>query len=116
MPIQPLIAIGIALTVAMYGQTTSEAPKTGSIQGLVVNSKTGEPIRRVNLTLRPLGVPGIGGGGGGSRTTVAPAGNPADNSPYAASTAADGKFRFDKVEPGRYYLGAERQGFIRASY
>ncbi len=35
---------------------------------------------------------------------------------YVAVTDAEGKFRIDSVEPGRYLLFAERQGFVRQQY
>ncbi|MBI2688040.1 MAG: carboxypeptidase regulatory-like domain-containing protein [Acidobacteria bacterium] len=78
---------------------------TGILEGRVENSKTGEPVRRVNLTLRPSGQQA-----GASVGPMVPA------APYVATTDAEGKFRIEKVEPGNYFLMAERQGFVRQTY
>jgi uncharacterized protein (DUF2141 family) len=63
----------------------------GSVEGRVM-STTGEPLRKVSLTLRP------NGRGGGS---------------YSANTAADGSFRFPSVDQGNYALTGERTGYVR---
>jgi Carboxypeptidase regulatory-like domain len=111
--------LGLILTLTALGQQpettqagTTEAKKPGILQGRVVNAKTGEAIRRVNLTLRPIGAMGVP-----SPTIVlaAPGGMPSA-SPYAASTDAEGKFRIENVEPGNYMMMAERQGFVRTQY
>ncbi len=36
--------------------------------------------------------------------------------PYAATNAAEDKFRIESIEPGTYMLHAERQGFVRQQY
>lgn len=55
-------------------------------------------------------------GGGGGTASAAPATGQASTSPYAATTDAEGKYRFEKVEPGSYMLSASRQGFVQQSY
>ena len=55
-------------------------------------STTGEPLRKVSLTLRP------NGRGGGS---------------YSAMSASDGSFRFSSVDQGNYALTGERTGYVR---
>lgn len=99
----------ISIALAQQSQPTgnTEAKKPGSLQGQVTNAKTGEPVRRVNLTLRPMPAPGMGGG---ISMSMAPA------APFAATTDAEGKFRIENVEPGNYRLMAERQGFVRGEY
>lgn len=113
--------IAVLVTSAMAQQTPQaaqgEASKPGSIEGRVVNAKTGEPVRRANLTLRPFGSPGgMGGGGSIAIGSIVPIGPMSQSAPYAATTDAEGKFRIDKVEPGQYRIMAERQGFVRAEY
>jgi len=61
----------------------------GAIQGRVVQSKSGEPVKKAVVILRRGQEPGIG-----------------------ASTDASGAFRFDELEPGAYTLSTERTGFI----
>lgn len=70
--------------------------KPGAIEGKVIHSITGEPVRKVNLTLRG-NRPELGAGS-------------------ALSTDAEGKFRFENVMPGAYTLFAEKTGFIRQPY
>ncbi|MCC6862574.1 MAG: carboxypeptidase regulatory-like domain-containing protein [Bryobacterales bacterium] len=69
------------------------------IEGRVVHALTGEPVRKAQLTLRKRvreAMPVMSG----------------------ESTVSDdeGKFRFDRVEPGTYSLYAERTGFLRQEY
>jgi hypothetical protein len=61
------------------------------VEGIVLTI-AGEPIRKATVTLRPL------------------AGSPVPGStlsnPYVTSSDAEGKFAFEKVEPGAYMLSA----------
>src|SRR5437016_173331 len=63
----------------------------GSVEGRVM-STTGEPLRKVSLSLRP------NGRGGGN---------------YSATSANDGSFRFASVDQGNYALTGERTGYVR---
>ena len=77
------------------GQAGQGAPAVtlppGSVEGRVT-STTGEPLRKVVLTLRP------NGRGGGN---------------YSATSANDGSFRFASVDQGNYALTGERTGYVR---
>lgn len=55
-------------------------------------STTGEPLRKVSLSLRP------NGRGGGN---------------YSTTSATDGSFRFASVDQGNYALTGERTGYVR---
>jgi hypothetical protein len=55
-------------------------------------STTGEPLRKVSLSLRP------NGRGGGN---------------YSTTSATDGSFRFASVDQGNYSLTGERTGYVR---
>src|SRR5437016_3804648 len=67
-------------------QAPASDPKNlGTLEGRVTNSKTGEPVRKASLTLRPMGSAGGGAGMIGAGPFVAP------SSPYAVSTDAEGK-------------------------
>ena len=55
-------------------------------------STTGEPLRKVSLSLRP------NGRGGGNDS---------------ATSATDGSFRFASVDQGNYALTGERTGYVR---
>jgi hypothetical protein len=69
----------------------AQAPEdSSSVEGTVVNSATGDPIRKVRVTLRATG-------------------EGAD--PYATTTDAKGHFLIDEVDAGRYHLSAFRNGY-----
>lgn len=67
-----------------------------TVEGSVVNSITGEPLKKAHLSLRPLGAPG--------------------GTPYGAETDGAGHFLFDGVDPGRYILSISRNGFVNQQY
>lgn len=67
--------------------------QTCSVEGQVLNASTGEPLKKVQILLRPV-------------TSSAEA-------PYGALTNAAGRFVIAGVAPGRYVLMAERAGFVR---
>jgi hypothetical protein len=75
-----------------------------TLEGVVVNASTGEPVPRATLTLAGSGLQGnMGGGQGGG------AGR-------SARTDNEGKFNFASVQPGTYRLTADRVGFLRQQY
>jgi len=78
--------------LAMFGITLRaqpSAPKPGSVQGLVTSSVTGEPVKKAIVALE---------------------GAQSQNNKTATSDAM-GRFQFDSVAPGLYYLSAARDGF-----
>lgn len=79
------------------------AKEPGSVEGRIVNALTGEPIRKANLTL--MSMPSGGG-------TIS-AGPPPS---VGAVSDAEGKFKFENLEPGRYTLSADKTGFVRQQY
>lgn len=83
--------------------------KPGAIRGQVVSS-TGEPLRKAEVSLRPSG--GRGAGGGDPR--MGPPGMGGGGS--VQTTDASGNFAFEAVQPGTYTLSAQRAGFVRADY
>src|SRR5690349_2377101 len=81
--------------VPAQGQTAEErAKKQGTLQGQVLNLVTGEPVRKANITLQPES--------GGTNLKAA-----SDN---------EGKFSIENVDPGRFTLAADRQGFVKQNY
>jgi protocatechuate 3,4-dioxygenase beta subunit len=73
----------------------AEKPKKAAISGRVINSKTGEAIKKANVML-------IKSGGTGKMTS--------------SESDATGNFTFVDVEPGTYSLMCDRQGFARQLY
>ncbi len=76
-------------------QASEPAEPPGTIGGRTVNLVTGEPLRKVTLSLRKTEGPGAS---------------------YSATSDAEGRFAFSKVAPGRYRLQGERVGFTDQSY
>lgn len=66
-----------------------------TVEGQVVKAGTGESLRKALIVLRKTD---------------------ARDSSYSASTGEDGRFVIPNVEPGRYRLSAERNGYLRANY
>jgi hypothetical protein len=89
----------------LFGQAQppvpSDAGQLARIEGQVVHALTGEPVRKVKLTLRKRSIDMTPAAG------AAPAGIASDN---------EGRFAFEKLEPGTYSLYAERSGFLRQEY
>jgi hypothetical protein len=66
------------------------------LEGTVVNAVTGEPLKKVRLSLRPIGV----------QNGVA----------YGTMSDNAGHFLIDDVDPGRYNFAASRNGFVGQTY
>ncbi len=75
-------------------QTADDTQNKGSIQGSVVDSKTGQPLRGADVTLRGFSQ---GSRGGDGSSTV---------------SDSEGHFAFDGLAPGRYRLTASRNGYV----
>jgi len=81
-----LVAAPLALA-----QLTTPAGKPGSVDGIVTNSVTRDPLRKAIVTLQST-----------------------NGSSAQATTDAAGHFHFDKVEPGTFSINANREGFMSA--
>jgi hypothetical protein len=66
-----------------------------AIEGQVLNGVTGEPLKKAALTLRRVGT---------------------RDQPAVAVTDAGGQFAIADIDPGRYLLSAERNGFVSQTY
>ena len=69
-----------------------------TIDGIVRNHLTGEPLKKVNILLNRFG---------DSRTITQPS---------TTTTNAEGKFAVKGLEPGQYRMSADRPGFARGEY
>jgi protocatechuate 3,4-dioxygenase beta subunit len=84
------------LVLAATSPSQTDAPKEGqkqSIQGKVVEAKSGQPVRKVNVE--------VFGGTGQS------------NGRHSATTSADGTFTIEDMMPGRYTVTLEHPGFVQ---
>jgi len=90
-------------------QAEGTEQKTATVSGIVVNQQSGEPLRRADVTLMPVQ---------GGRTAAGPrAGGPEGPAgTRRAATDQTGKFSISGVEPGRYQLSAQRQGYLQGRY
>src|SRR5262245_63430006 len=68
----------------------------GSIEGIVSNAGSGEPLSKALVELVPAD---------GDAST-----------PDVATTSPDGKFAFRNIQPGRYRLSAARAGYVQMDY
>ncbi len=87
-----LLLIALAAPRAA-SQTSDDAQNKGAIKGTVIDSKTGQPLRGADVTLRVL----FSGNRG---------------EPGSAVSDADGHFAFDNLSAGRYRLTASRNGYV----
>jgi hypothetical protein len=78
--ILPILAMA-----ALSLRAQAPAPKPGSVQGIVTNSVTGEPVKKAAVLL---------------------------GDKYTALTDAAGHFHFDNVAPGGYIVTADKDGFM----
>jgi hypothetical protein len=86
-----LACIAVVFRLAALGQTPSES---GRIEGSVVNAVTGQPVRKVRLSLTPAK--------GGE--------------PVTAATDAQGKYVLPNVPSGSYKLYATHDGYLPQRY
>jgi protocatechuate 3,4-dioxygenase beta subunit len=80
--------------------TPSATEDLCTVEGHILNSATGEPLRKASVVLRRAG--GDVGSGAGSV--------------YGATSDAAGYYVISGVEPGQYRLMAERNGFVPQQY
>jgi protocatechuate 3,4-dioxygenase beta subunit len=86
------------LVVAASSASQTDAPKEvqkQSVQGKVVDAKSGQPIRKANVDV-------VGGTGESSGR-------------HSATTSADGAFIFEDMMPGRYTVTLQRAGFAQTA-
>jgi protocatechuate 3,4-dioxygenase beta subunit len=86
------------LVVAATSPSQTDAPKDGqkqSIQGKVIETKSDQPIRKVNIEVM--------GGSGQSYGR------------QEATTSADGTFTIEDMTPGRYTITLQRAGFAQTA-
>jgi hypothetical protein len=88
-------ASAAAQTPLPQGTTAKAKDEKGSLEGRVVNASSGDPLKKVSLTLARGG-----------------------NAPAATKTESDeeGRFAFRDLDPGRYTLMGDKAGFARQAY
>ena len=84
----------VLLLSSLFAQTAP--PEKGALEGQIVDAITGAPVKKAQITLRRIETRNASGSG--------------------TSTDAAGHFAMQNIEPGRYRLWAERNGFVRQEY
>src|SRR5579862_1285581 len=114
----------LIIPAVLSAQAVSDA-KPAAVAGKVVNSVTGEPLRKVDLILTnslvPEGFDDMAKQFGldlpDSPNAPKPPVKPAEpKKSFSATTDASGKFRFEKIDPGDYYLKVKHAGFVDLNY
>ena len=95
-----LVIVSIVCGTSLCAQSAAPPPEVKpedkcSIEGTVVSVTSGETLKKVHLTLRPIGQAGI---------------------PVGTVTDSAGHFLIDGVDPGRYSFFAQRTGFVPQTY
>src|SRR5579862_8254150 len=93
MRIAPIVLTFAFIARILFAQAS--AVKPGSVEGVVTNSVTGEPVKKATVMLQGAVRPGE------SEPTMS-----------TATTDAGGHFHFDNVESGLYSISANRDGFM----
>jgi protocatechuate 3,4-dioxygenase beta subunit len=96
--IRCLVGAFLCIVVAATSPGQTDAPTEAqkqNIQGKVVEAKSGQPIRKVNVEV-------VGGSGQSFGR-------------YSATTIEDGTFTIENLKPGRYTVTLERTGFAQTA-
>jgi len=114
-----LAAIARAQPAAAPARAQPSAQKPATLSGKVVNSVTGEPLRKTDITLSngtdsaglEMAMRMFGGGGADAPPTPEPAAKS-----FKGATDANGEFHIDSVDPGDYSLKATHVGYVDGNY
>jgi uncharacterized surface anchored protein len=93
-----------------------QAPPKGTVEGQVVNAKTGAPLKKAAVRLNMIMPPGSRNAApvpGAANGAIA---MPVQPTMRSVDTDDQGRFTFTGLDAGKYRLSAERQGFLRQSY
>lgn len=77
----------IPLLFTLLAQTPAPAPQKCALEGTVVSATTGAPLKKATVTLESL-------------------------KELTTTTSAEGKFKFENLEPDGYTITAERVGYL----
>jgi uncharacterized protein (DUF2141 family) len=97
---KPALYLAAALALQAQTQPIPQDPDKARLEGIVLNSATGEPLRKTRLTLR-MNVAAVKD----QRAPQPP------QSVYTVTSDPSGKFEIANIEPGDYQLAAVHDGF-----
>jgi len=90
-------AQSVAVAPPQPAEETVKPEDRCTVEGTVVNLKTGEPLKKAQVKLARVG-------------------SQSDSASLSATTDAAGHFALAEVNPGKYTLGARRNGFADSQY
>jgi protocatechuate 3,4-dioxygenase beta subunit len=105
------ITIALLFLFAYTSATVAQQPaaqddeaekKFATVGGRLTDANTGEPVRKATLSLVQMPSPGTAMTGPRAATTV--------------TSDSEGRFSFQKLEPGTYMLDAAKTGYVRQQY
>ena len=94
-PVLFALAISLLVTPQKGKPPVEPASQTATIEGRVLKAGTDEPLKKAWLTLYRV---------------------EGERRPNSTSTDASGRFILKDVEPGRYQLWAQRNGYVQQAY
>jgi hypothetical protein len=94
---------GLLFCLWLQAAAPAQEATRGSVQGVVLNALTKEPVRKAEVQLQPVG-----------RNTRSP--QQAPPAAFGVVTDAAGVFTAQALEPGEYYVSATKNGFLAGRY
>jgi len=91
--------VGVGHSVGEKPQAFADSAQRYRVAGVLVNSVSGQPVSRGDVSLWPLAGPGAG-----------------DVDKQTMRTAEDGRFAFEVDSAGHYVLWADRKGYSQQAY
>src|SRR5437868_6728461 len=101
----PLLLFAILQSTAPVQQTQQALPAGATIEGFVVRAGTNEPISRARITVLQMTGPAGAPISAGARRIIP-----------AVTTDSQGHFVIGNVDPGSYYVTAQRNSFAQQAY
>jgi 5-hydroxyisourate hydrolase-like protein (transthyretin family) len=95
--LQLTLAVLLMCPAASAAQQAARQPEKASVEGVVLRSGSGEPLSRVQVTLRRIP-------------------DQQENEIPRLLTQDDGKFSFENLQPGQFELTVARNGYARQVY
>ncbi len=86
----PALMVGIASAQSQPSTNSTPSLKPGKVEGVVISSVNGSPVKKATVTLRSL----------------------TQHFAYAAVSDATGHFLLENVQPGSYQVAADSSGFM----
>jgi hypothetical protein len=101
----PLLLFAILQSTAPVQQTQQAPLVSATIEGFVLRAGTDEPISRARITVLQMTGPGGAPISAGARRIIP-----------VVTTDSQGHFVIGNVDPGSYYVTAQRNGFAQQAY